>query len=70
MFLSAVIARAMQVAGVSFVTPVRFQRFGRTAQSELDDGVLTVGALEITRLDNDPNAPENGRIEFDMRGGA
>jgi hypothetical protein len=69
-FLSAVIARAMQVAGVSFVTPVRFQRFGRTAQSEINDGVLTVGALEIARLENDPNAPENGRIEFDMRGGA
>jgi hypothetical protein len=70
MFLSAVIARAMQVAGVSFVTPIRFQRFGQTAQSEIDDGVLTVGTLEIARLDNDPNAPENGRIEFDMRGGA
>jgi hypothetical protein len=60
----------MQVAGVSFVTPIRFQRFGQTAQSEIDDGVLTVGTLEIARLDNDPNAPENGRIEFDMRGGA
>lgn len=69
-FLSAVIARAMQVPGVASVMPVRFQRFGRTAQSEIDDGVLTMGRLEIARLDNDANAPENGRIEFDVQGGA
>jgi hypothetical protein len=28
-----------------------------------------LGRLEIARLDNDPNAPENGKVEFDMRGG-
>jgi hypothetical protein len=49
---------------------VRFQRLGRTAQSELDDGVLELGTLEIARLDNDPNAPEQGRLEFQVRGGA
>src|SRR5262249_15744065 len=69
-YLSAIIARAMQVPGVSSVTPLRFQRLGRTAQSELDDGVLNVGTLEIARLDNDPNAPEHGRLEFRVRGGA
>ena len=68
--LSAIIARAMQVPGVRSVTPVRFQRLGRTAQSELDDGVLNLGALEIARLDNDPNAPEQGRLDFQVRGGA
>jgi hypothetical protein len=69
-YLSAVIARAMRVPGVRSVTPVRFQRFGRTAQTELDDGVLSLDTLEIARLDNDPNAPEHGRIEFEVRGGA
>jgi hypothetical protein len=69
-YLSAIVARAMQVAGVSSVTPRKFQRLGRTAQSELDDGVLNVGTLEIARLENDPNAPEHGRLEFLVKGGA
>jgi hypothetical protein len=69
-YLSAIVARAMQVPGVSSVVPRRFQRLGRTAQSELDDGVLNVGTLEIARLDNDPNAPEHGRLEFRVKGGA
>jgi hypothetical protein len=69
-YLSAIVARAMQVPGVASVVPQRFQRLGRTAQSELDDGVLNIGALEIARLDNDPNAPEHGRLEFLVKGGA
>jgi hypothetical protein len=69
-YLSALIARAMQVPGVASVTPVRFQRFARTAQSELDDGVINLARLEIAQLDNDPNAPERGRFEIQMRGGA
>jgi hypothetical protein len=69
-YLSAIVARAMQVPGVASVAPLRFQRLGRTALSELDDGVLNLGPLEIARLDNDPNAPENGRLELQVRGGA
>lgn len=69
-YLSALIARAMQVPGVASVTPVRFQRFARTAQSELDDGVINLARLEIAQLDNDPNAPERGRFEIQVRGGA
>jgi predicted phage baseplate assembly protein len=68
--LSAIVARAMQVPGVASVVPLRFQRLGRTAQSELDDGVLNLGRLEIARLDNDPNAPEQGRLDFQVRGSA
>jgi hypothetical protein len=69
-YLSAIVARAMNVPGVASVTPVKFQRLGQTAQSELDDGVLNLGRLEIARLDNDPNAPELGRLEIQVRGGA
>jgi predicted phage baseplate assembly protein len=68
--LSTIVARAMQVPGVGSVVPVRFQRLGRTALSELHDGVLNLGPLEIARLDNDPNAPEHGRLELQVRGGA
>jgi predicted phage baseplate assembly protein len=68
-YLSRVIAAAMQVPGVVWVQADRFERWGRLPQGELAAGVITMGALEIARLDNDPNAPENGRIEFLMQGG-
>jgi hypothetical protein len=69
-YLSAMIARAMQVPGVASVAATRFRRFGRTAQTELDDGVIAPQRLEIARLDNDPNAPEHGRLDFRVLGGA
>jgi len=75
-YLSPLIAAAMQVPGVQWVdfsdrtNPLhRFQRWGRAANHELDNGEITIGRLEIARLDNDPNAPENGRIDFLMEGG-
>jgi len=69
-YLSALIARAMEVPGVAQVLPRRFQRWSRTPAGELADGVITMRRLEIARLDSDPNAPENGRIEFRMVGEA
>lgn len=75
-YLSKVIATAMQVSGVQWVdfsdrtNPLhRFQRWGRAANQELENGEISIGRLEIARLDNDPNAPENGRIDFLMEGG-
>jgi hypothetical protein len=47
----------------------RFQRYGKAANQEIANGVLTLGALEIAQLDNDPNFPENGKIDFVMQGG-
>jgi hypothetical protein len=35
----------------------------------LADNVLEIGALEIARLDNDPEFPENGNLTFEMAGG-
>lgn len=67
--LSAVVAAAMEVAGVQWVLPVRFQRWGRPSAGELAAGRIGFGRLEIARLDNDPSMPENGRIDFDMEGG-
>ncbi len=32
-------------------------------------GRIDIGRLEIARLENDPSAPENGRMEFIMEGG-
>jgi len=76
-YLSAVIARAMAVPGVRWVDleeradapKHRFRRWGEDAHGEYGDGEITLGRLEVARLDNDPNRPENGRIEFFMEGG-
>jgi hypothetical protein len=68
-YLSQIYAAAMQVPGVQSVEVERFQRFGKAPNKELEDGVLLTGRLEIVRLDNDPNFPENGRLELVMKGG-
>jgi predicted phage baseplate assembly protein len=65
-YLSAVVAAAMAVQGVSHVNPLRFQRLGRQAGGEIDAGRIAMARLEIARLDNDPNAPEHGRIQFEV----
>lgn len=68
-YLSNVIALAMEVTGVERVDPVRFGRFGATGQTAITEGLIPIERLEIVRLDNDPNAPENGKIDFLMEGG-
>lgn len=68
-YLSRVYQAAMNVAGVASVEATRFQRWGKTANKELDSGAIVPAPLEIIQLDNDPNFPENGKIDFDMHGG-
>ena len=75
-YLSQMIAAAMQVPGVLWVDaedtpakPNRFRRWGQNSHGEYQDAKITFGRLEIARLDNDRNAPENGRIDFLMEGG-
>ncbi len=69
-YLSAIIAAAMEVQGVHWVEVARFQRWSELPQGEIDAGQMSLARLEIARLDNDPNAPENGKLEFEMEGGA
>jgi hypothetical protein len=73
-YLSQIVAAAMQTPGVLWVdtsdtAPNHFQRFGVSPHGELQAGRIVMARLEIARLDNDPNEPENGRIEFFMVGG-
>jgi hypothetical protein len=68
-YLSVLLERAMAVQGVAWIEPLRFQRWGVAARGELAAGRIAFDRLEIARLDNDPNAPENGRIDFVMEGG-
>jgi hypothetical protein len=73
-YLSQVIARAMQVAGVGFVDTDSpdfvFQRFGQAANGEIANGLIPMGRLEIARLENSSSRPENGQIAFSMMGGS
>jgi hypothetical protein len=70
-YLSQIVARAMQVPGVQSVdVPADgFKRFGEVPHGERDAGFAPIHRLEIARVDNDPSLPENGRIDFVMRGG-
>lgn len=75
-YLSQVVAAAMQVPGVRWVDSDdsggklnRFKRWGQAADGELAAARIAFARLEIARLDNDPNQPEHGQIEFLMEGG-
>ena len=68
-YLSAVYAAAQKVEGIRFVTIDKFQRLGVDSRQALDDGVLTIGRLEIARLDNDPNFAERGVLRLNLEGG-
>jgi Baseplate J-like protein len=68
-YLSQIFGRASAVPGVRWVQAVRFQRYGKTANGELEAETIKVGPREIVRLDNDPSLPENGKLELTMKGG-
>ena len=69
LYVSAIIERAMQIEGVGSVSLKTFKRMGRIAAQEINNGVLQPASDEIIRLDNDPNFPEKGKINFIMLGG-
>jgi hypothetical protein len=75
-YLSRIVAAAMQVPGVRWVdtddvppSPNHFKRWGQDSHGETQAGRIAMSRLEIARLDNDPNQPENGKIDFFMEGG-
>ena len=68
--LSRLLEAVMSVAGVASVKVELFQRWGKVANQERERGLISAAALEILRLDDDPNFPENGRLVLNMEGGA
>jgi hypothetical protein len=68
-YLSRLVALAKSVEGLENVTVTRLQRLGGPDSGALASGVLTLGAFEVARCDSDANFPENGRIDFVLRGG-
>jgi hypothetical protein len=68
-YLSQLISTAMKVPGVARVKVTKFQRWKMPEDGEIKRGCMIFDRLEIARLDNDPDKPGNGRIEFNMAGG-
>ena len=70
LYLSAVLARVMAVAGVVDCTPVHLHRWRGLPAGELEARQLDTARLEIVRLDDDPSSPEYGHLTLDMEGGS
>ena len=73
-YLSSILARAMEVPGVERVEvdPSRggcFQRLGESFRDYIEMGLIEMGRLEIACMENDPNDPSIGRMEFLIEGG-
>ena len=68
-YLSPIYAAARGVAGVESLEVTRFQRQGQNDMRYLRAGRMSLGRLEIPRLDNDPNFPEHGVLRLTLHGG-
>jgi hypothetical protein len=77
LYLSRLYAAVADVDGVDSVVATRFGRLadgepdsgGPISQRNLERGEIPVGPLEIARLDDDPDFPENGLLHLTTRGG-
>lgn len=69
LYLSQLYAAVVAVEGVDSASVTQFQRWGKLANHELQQGYIPMDRLEILRLDNDPNFPENGILRLNMGGG-
>ncbi|HTN47554.1 MAG TPA: baseplate J/gp47 family protein [Flavipsychrobacter sp.] len=69
LYLSTIYEKAMGIDGIASVEIILFKRWAKPQGSEIQDALLQPAELEILRLDNDPNFPENGKIDFIMLGG-
>jgi hypothetical protein len=74
-YVSQLVAQAVAVEGVETARLTRLRRLheperrGAVRTDVPDSGVLSLGPLEIPQLDNDPDFPENGKLELLLRGG-
>jgi hypothetical protein len=68
-YLSHIYHAAMAVNGVASVEVTKFQRWNALDEEALHSGALALGRIEIARLDNDPDFPENGVLRIHLEGG-
>jgi hypothetical protein len=69
LYLSQLYAAIMAVEGVDSASVTQFHRWGKLPANELQQGYIATDRLEILRLDNDPNFPENGALRLNLGGG-
>ncbi|PSR19019.1 putative baseplate assembly protein, partial [filamentous cyanobacterium CCP3] len=67
--LSRLVAAAQSVIGVENAVVTRLERLHEGPNGEREQGLLPLGPLEVARLDNDPNFPDNGKLILHLRGG-
>jgi hypothetical protein len=68
-YLSPIYARIQATPGVDSVVISKFQRQGKDSDEALKAGKMLLHRQEIARLDNDPNFPEHGTLNFTFTGG-
>jgi hypothetical protein len=64
-----VMAAAQAVSGVQSVQVKTLERMFPDPGQQLANGILAIGPMEVARLNNTPNQPENGRLIIELRGG-
>ena len=69
LYLSKLIAIAGAVTGVENVIARTFKRYAEQPNQEIENGLIPISPLEVARLDNDPDFPENGVLKLTMDGG-
>ncbi len=69
-YLSQMYEVALGIDGVASIEARRFQRYGKAAAGELAAGAIQPSTLEVLRLDNNPSAPQDGKLTFTLAGGA
>ncbi len=68
-YASRIVAVAQAVEGVDSVRLDRFERLADPDPATLEQGVITMGRLEIAQLANDPNYRDRGRLRLSAGGG-
>jgi hypothetical protein len=68
-YISRLYAAAQAVEGVASVEITTFRRQGTLSDLALQSGEILLDALEIARLDNDPNFPDRGILTIKVEGG-
>jgi len=68
-YKSQLMTEALRLPGVAAVQVTRFHAQGCEEKKPLEEGVIPIAALEVARLDNKPDRPEQGRITFTVGGG-
>jgi predicted phage baseplate assembly protein len=68
-YQSQIVAACANISGVSQVSVTRFCRYGRMHPTAAVVSEITIGALEMICLSNDPAHPELGKLSLTISGG-